>query len=81
MSYSTHKGALLTRFSLEPLYKSVEQRACPIARTVLQKVLLNACGAENVTLSVSCDSVEVQEGGAREALRWPAHPGRSCGGR
>ena len=63
MSYSTHKGALLTRFSLEPLYKSVEQRACPIARTVLQKVLLNACGAENVTLSVSCDSVEAQEGG------------------
>ena len=68
MSYSTHTGTLLTRFGLGPLYESVEQRACPIARTALQKVLLNACGADNVTLGVSCESVEAQESGVLVAL-------------
>lgn len=50
MSYSTQDGALLTRFSLQPLYDAVAQRACPIARTALQKILLDGCGRDNVTL-------------------------------
>ena len=58
MSYSTHDGALLTRFSLQPLYDAVAQQACPIARTALQKILLDGCGRDNVTLGVSCEGVE-----------------------
>lgn len=68
MSYSTREGELLTRFSLEPLYSAVEQRACPIARTALQKILLDACGAHNVTLGVSCDAVEPSGDGVRVTL-------------
>jgi len=58
MSYSTATGELLTRFSLQPLYEAVDQRACPIARTALQAILLQACGPENVTLGVTCEAVE-----------------------
>ncbi|WP_213880814.1 FAD-dependent urate hydroxylase HpxO [Pseudomonas sp. dw_358] len=58
MSYSTHQGDLLTRFSLAPLYAGVGQQACPVARTALQQLLLEACGEEHVTLGVSCDGVE-----------------------
>jgi FAD-dependent urate hydroxylase len=65
MSYSTHDGALLTRFSLQPLYDAVEQRACPIARTALQQILLDGCGRDNVTLGVSCEGVEPSGDGMR----------------
>jgi len=63
MSYSTHHGELLTRFSLQPLYDALAQRACPIARTALQKILLQACGRDKVTLGVSCEGVEQQDDG------------------
>ncbi|WP_455925211.1 FAD-dependent urate hydroxylase HpxO [Pseudomonas putida] len=65
MSYSTLTGELLTRFSLEPLYQAVEQRACPIARTALQSILLQACGPEHVTLGVTCEGVEPLAEGVR----------------
>lgn len=68
MSYSTHGGQLLTRFSLQPLYDAVEQRACPIARTALQKILLDACGRENVTLGVGCESVEAVDADGAEGV-------------
>ncbi|MBA1245389.1 FAD-dependent urate hydroxylase HpxO [Pseudomonas japonica] len=63
MSYSTHTGELLTRFSLDPLYRQVRQRACPIARAELQRLLLEAAGPEHVTLGVGCEGyTESQEG-------------------
>lgn len=65
MSYSRVDGELLTRFSLQPLYDTVAQRACPIARTALQKILLDACGRDNVTLGVSCEGVEATGNGVR----------------
>ncbi|WPO97793.1 FAD-dependent urate hydroxylase HpxO [Pseudomonas sp. HR96] len=68
MSYSTPQGEQLTRFSLQPLYASVGQRACPVARTALQQILLDACGEHNVALGVSCESVEPSAGGMRVTL-------------
>jgi len=65
MSYSTAAGELLTRFSLEPLYDTVGQRACPIARTALQAILLQACGPQHVTLGVSYETVEPLDDGVR----------------
>lgn len=65
MSYSTAAGELLTRFSLQPLYDAVDQRACPIARTALQAILLQACGPENVTLGVTCEAVEALADGVQ----------------
>jgi FAD-dependent urate hydroxylase len=58
MSYSDRDGNLLTRFSLLPLYEAVGQRACPIARTALQRILLQAVGEHNVMLGISCDYAE-----------------------
>ncbi|ANF56230.1 FAD-dependent urate hydroxylase HpxO [Halotalea alkalilenta] len=60
MSYSDRDGRLLTRFSLEPLYDQVRQSAKPIARTELQRVLLDAVGAEHVTLGVSCARYQLE---------------------
>ncbi|WP_106476890.1 FAD-dependent urate hydroxylase HpxO [Phytohalomonas tamaricis] len=54
MAYYHKAGNLLTDFSLEPLYTQVEQRAYPIARTELQRILLNAVGEEHVHLGMSC---------------------------
>lgn len=63
MSYFSHTGDLLTRFSLAPLYQQVQQRACPIARAALQQLLLEAVGEEAVTLGVGCESyTETAEG-------------------
>jgi len=63
MSYSSQAGDLLTRFSLQPLYDTVDQRACPIARTALQQILLAGCGEQNVTLGVTCEGVEADADG------------------
>ncbi|TWI56494.1 FAD-dependent urate hydroxylase [Pseudomonas duriflava] len=63
MSYSDRDGHLLTRFSLEPLYIEVNQPACPIARTTLQRILLEAAGEHNLTLGVSCESAIQTEHG------------------
>lgn len=63
MSYSAHTGELLTRFSLSPLYSQVQQRACPIARAELQRLLLEAVGPGAVTLGVGCEGYTETEGG------------------
>ncbi|MDH2433705.1 FAD-dependent urate hydroxylase HpxO [Pokkaliibacter sp. MBI-7] len=57
MSYQDLHGQTLTRFSLEPLYQQVQQPARPIARAVLQELLLEAVGREHITLGVSCEQV------------------------
>lgn len=53
MSYHDKRGEKLTQFSLLPLYRSVGRAAKPIARTELQRVLLEKADAE-VTLSKRC---------------------------
>ncbi|MDH4762468.1 FAD-dependent urate hydroxylase [Pseudomonas oryzihabitans] len=58
MSYRDHEGRLLTQFSLLPLYTAVGRPARPIARAHLQRLLLEAVGAERVTLGVGCDGFE-----------------------
>ncbi|ARS53061.1 FAD-dependent urate hydroxylase HpxO [Kushneria konosiri] len=54
MRYFSHDGALLTGFSLTPLYDAVGQPACPIARSELQRLLLAAVGHEHVHLGEHC---------------------------
>ena len=68
MSYSTHAGELLTRFSLDPLYSTVGQRACPIARSELQRLLLDAVGLDHVTLGVGCEGYTESESGVAVQL-------------
>jgi FAD-dependent urate hydroxylase len=68
MSYFTHTGALLTRFSLAPLYQQVQQRACPIARAHLQRLLLEAVGEGAVTLGVGCEGYTETDDGVRVQL-------------
>jgi FAD-dependent urate hydroxylase len=58
MSYVSMSGEPLTHFSLEPLIRAVGQRPYPVARTDLQRTLLDAVGAEHVTLGASCVGVE-----------------------
>jgi FAD-dependent urate hydroxylase len=58
MSYHTRQGEPLTQFSLQPLYDTLAQHACPIARTSLQGILLQACGEAMVSLGISCETVE-----------------------
>ena len=58
MSYVAKNGELLTRFSLEPLVRAVGQRPYPVARTDLQRMLLDAVGAGCVTLGAECVAVE-----------------------
>lgn len=54
MRYFSHDGTLLTGFSLAPLYDAVGQPACPIARTELQRQLLDAVGHEHIHLGEHC---------------------------
>lgn len=58
MSYVAKDGQELTRFSLEPLIRVVGQRPYPVARTDLQRMLLDAVGSEHVTLGSECVGVE-----------------------
>ena len=64
MSYVSMAGELLTRFSLQPLVDTVGQRPYPVARTDLQRLLLDAVGAEHVRLGATCVAVEQSDGGA-----------------
>jgi FAD-dependent urate hydroxylase len=58
VAYYSHTGEQLTDFSLSPLIDRVGQRPYPVARTDLQKMLLDAFGAENVQLNSKCVAVE-----------------------
>jgi FAD-dependent urate hydroxylase len=58
MSYLSKAGEVLTRFSLEPLVEAVGQRPYPVARTDLQRMLLDAVGSEHVKLGANCVAVE-----------------------
>ncbi|KAL8287333.1 hypothetical protein RQP46_003785 [Phenoliferia psychrophenolica] len=68
MSYRKHDdGETYVELGLEPLYKAVHQRAYPISRTQLQRILLEGAGPENLHLSsqvvdytVTPDGVTVQ---------------------
>lgn len=64
MCYISESGKELTRFSLEPLVSAVGQRPYPVARSDLQRMLLDAVGSEHVTLGASCVAVEQGEGSA-----------------
>lgn len=68
MSYHDHQGVLLTRFSLLPLYEAVGRPARPIARAQLQRLLLDAVGAEQVTLGVGCEGFEQDADGVTVTL-------------
>ena len=61
MCYMSKGGATLTRFSLQPLVAAVGQRPYPVARTDLQRLLLDAVGPERVRLGSSCVGVEQDE--------------------
>ncbi|WP_110709792.1 FAD-dependent urate hydroxylase HpxO [Salinicola sp. CR57] len=63
MAYHGKDGAPLTRFSLQPLYDQVGQRACPIARATLQQLLLDAVGEDNVTLGLACTDFRTTDSG------------------
>ncbi|MBZ5487721.1 FAD-dependent urate hydroxylase HpxO [Halomonas aquamarina] len=54
MRYLNHDGHRLCDFSLAPLYEDVKQRACPIARAALQKILFEAVGEEHIKLGQHC---------------------------
>ncbi|KKB62374.1 monooxygenase [Robbsia andropogonis] len=54
MSYRDQGGHLMTRFALRPLYESVHERAKPIARTALQRLLLEAVDPAHVVLGAAC---------------------------
>ncbi len=58
VSYRASDGRVLCDFSLEPLIERVGQRPYPVARTDLQQLLLDAVGAEHVTLRANCVHVE-----------------------
>ena len=61
MCYMSKGGATLTHFSLRPLVAAVGQRPHPVARTDLQRMLLDAVGPENVALGSSCVAIEQDE--------------------
>ena len=58
MSYLTEQGEVLNDFSLQPIVEAVGQCPCPVARTDLQRMLLDACGADTVQLNSQCVGVE-----------------------
>ncbi len=58
MAYYDKAGNLLTRFSLDPIVDRVGQAPYPVARTDLQRMLLEAVGENNVQLNHRCVAVE-----------------------
>ncbi|MFK8184923.1 MAG: FAD-dependent urate hydroxylase HpxO [Phormidesmis sp.] len=58
MAYYSKSGSQLTRFSLLPLIERVGQVPYPVTRTALQKMLLDAVGAEHVRLNKRCVAIE-----------------------
>jgi FAD-dependent urate hydroxylase len=62
--YRAKSGELLTDFSVLPLVLAVGQRPYPVARTDLQKLLLDALEPARVHLNAQCVDVEQDELGA-----------------
>ncbi len=58
MSYITKAGEVLNDFSLQPLVNTVGQCPYPVARTDLQRMLLDAFGRDRVQLNSKCVGVE-----------------------
>jgi FAD-dependent urate hydroxylase len=58
MAYADSAGEVLCDFSLSPLVDEVGQRPYPVIRSQLQAMLLDAAGAEQVTLGARCTGVE-----------------------
>lgn len=50
----------MTQFSLTPLYKEVGQRAYPVARADLQRLLMETFGLENIKLGMKMTEIENQ---------------------
>lgn len=65
MNYHDKNGKLLTRFSLKPLFESVGRDAKPIARTELQRILLEGADTK-VELEKRCVGYRVKEQGGVE---------------
>lgn len=63
MSYRYRDGSLLTSFELGPLYRTVDEVARPIARTALQRILLDAASHDAVHLGVACTAFEQDAAG------------------
>jgi FAD-dependent urate hydroxylase len=63
MAYASHDGDPLCDFSLEPMVSQVGQRPCPISRTVLQTLLTEALGPDDVHLGARCVGVEAGTAG------------------
>lgn len=64
MTYISHTGEVLTDFDLQPLITRVGQRPCPVTRTDLQRLLLDAIAPLRVHLNSTCVGVEQDEQGA-----------------
>ena len=58
MSYLTKTGEILNDFSLQPIVDAVGQCPYPVARTDLQRMLLEAVAPETVRLNSNCVAVE-----------------------
>jgi FAD-dependent urate hydroxylase len=57
MGYADWTGSTLTDFSLAPLYRSVGERAWPLARADLQELLVDTIGSDWVRTGARCVSV------------------------
>lgn len=58
MSYYDKAGQKLCDFSLLPLYERVKQRACPIARTSLQNILLKGAYDHGVNVHLGKRAID-----------------------
>jgi FAD-dependent urate hydroxylase len=65
MAYASRDGEPLCDFSLDPMVSQVGQRPCPISRTVLQALLTDAFGRDDLHLGTRC--VGVETGGTGKA--------------
>ncbi|KAI8590385.1 FAD-binding monooxygenase [Geranomyces variabilis] len=64
MAYTSSTGVPLCDFPLSPLYERVSQRACPIARTNLQKLLLDgALSSRGVKLYLNKRAMDMAQTG------------------
>ena len=68
MAYRRSDGRLLTRFSLEPLYRDVGERAAPVPRASLHEALADALGAEAIQMGTNCTGVRNTATGAAATL-------------
>ena len=64
MAYADRHGRTLTEVTLDPLYRTVGQRAWPLARADLQDILVEAVGASSIRFGRRCLSVHSDEEGA-----------------